>query len=73
MKPPPPPVLVQEGLLRRHSHACADSWELSLHSTTAGIALLSLHAWLQELQCVLRLPCLTSPAPCACACGRVCA
>ena len=39
----------QEGLIRRHAHACASSLELNLHGTTAGVALLSLHAWLAEL------------------------
>jgi pentatricopeptide repeat domain-containing protein 1 len=39
-----------EGLIRRHSHLSADSAELNLHSTTAGVALLSLHCWLQDLQ-----------------------
>jgi hypothetical protein len=43
----PPP---QEGLNRSHSHECGGSWELNLHSTTAGVALLSLHCWLHELQ-----------------------
>ncbi|KAL4419865.1 hypothetical protein ABPG75_006963 [Micractinium tetrahymenae] len=39
----------REGLIRRHSHVCSDSVELNLHSTTAGVALLSLHCWLQDL------------------------
>ena len=39
-----------EGLIRRPSHLSADSAELNLHSTTAGVALLSLHGWLQDLQ-----------------------
>ncbi len=39
----------QEGLIRRHSHAGPDCAELNLHSTTAGVALLSLHCWLQDL------------------------
>ena len=39
-----------EGLIRRHSHLSTDSAELNLHSTTAGVALLSLHCWLQDLQ-----------------------
>lgn len=39
----------REGLIRRHSHGGPDSAELNLHSTTAGVALLSLHCWLQDL------------------------
>ena len=38
----------QEGMMRRHSHVAGDSLELNLHSTTAGVALLSLHCWLQD-------------------------
>ena len=47
MPPPPPPP---PHACRRHSHACGDSLELSLHSTTAGVALLSLHCWLLDMQ-----------------------
>lgn len=35
--------------MRRHSHVCAASLELNLHSTSTGVALLSLHAWLEDL------------------------
>jgi pentatricopeptide repeat protein len=37
------------GLMRRHAHSTPDSLELNLHSTTAGVALLSLHSWLGDL------------------------
>lgn len=43
-------LCLQDGLIRRHSHSSPDSLELNLHSTTPGVALLSLHCWLQELQ-----------------------
>lgn len=38
-----------EGLIRCHSHAAGGSLELNLHSTTPGVALLSLHCWLHDL------------------------
>ena len=38
-----------EGLMRRQSHLGGGSAELNLHSTTAGVALLSLHCWLAGL------------------------
>jgi len=40
-----------EGLLRRMPHAGADCLELSLHSLSAGVAVLSLYAWLADLRC----------------------
>ncbi|KAK9842201.1 hypothetical protein WJX81_000257 [Elliptochloris bilobata] len=39
-----------EGLLRRLPHAGADCLELSLHSLSAGVATLSLYAWLADLR-----------------------
>lgn len=39
----------EKGLTRKFSHAAGESLELNLHSTTAGIALLSLYCWLEEL------------------------
>eukprot|EP00887_Chlorella_sp_A99_P004082 scaffold23.g4082.t1 len=38
-----------DGLLRRCCHLGAGSAELNLHSTTAAVALLSLHCWLADL------------------------
>jgi len=39
-----------EGLLRRLPHAGADCLELSLHSLSGGVAVLSLFAWLADLR-----------------------
>lgn len=40
-----------EGLLRRLPHAGGDCLELSLASLSAGVAVLSLYAWLADLRC----------------------